>query len=193
MHGKLLFPCLAALAFPLAAPAQAQVIDASGQALRLQASAAMACVLGQASAVAANNASFNSGGSANGQISITALVNPQDATSLASSLDLAVPVRCNASHRLVVRSANGGLQRRSAGDGGQRGAEPFSEFLAYSYTLGWAGHDIGRSSDMGELSLDVATPAQGELQLRVSTQAGGGPLVAGQYGDTLVIEFQPAG
>lgn len=191
MHRAALVPILAALV--LAAPAQAQVVDASGKSLRLQGTAPMACVLGQAVASTASNASFSSNGNTAGQISITQLVNPQDATSLASSLDLSVPVRCNASHRLVVRSANGGLQRSFAGDAGQRGSQPFKEFLTYRYSLGWAGRDIGRSSDMGDLAFDVATPAQGALQLRVSTQAGGGPLVAGQYGDTLVIEFQPAG
>ncbi len=191
MYRTLLIASIAS--FALATPTQAQVVDATGQSMRLQGSAPMACVLGQAGALAADNASFTSGGSATGQISITQLVDPQDATSLASSLDLSVPVRCNASHRLVVRSANGGLQRSFAGNGGNRGAQPFAEFLTYRYTLGWAGRDIGRSSDMGELALDVATPAQGTLQLRVSTLAGGGPLVAGQYGDTLVIEFQPAG
>lgn len=181
----------AALGAATAAPAQ--VVDTAGQPLRLEGTAPTACVLGEAVASAASNASFSAASTGGGQIAITQLVNAQDATALASSLDLALPVRCNASHRVVVRSANGGLLRSGAADGGQRGSAPFADFLAYRYRLDWAGRDIDRSSDMGLLALDVASPAQGEMQLRVSTNAGGSPLVAGQYGDTLVIEFQPAG
>lgn len=182
-----------ACALTLAAPALGQVVDTASQTVRLSGAAPIACVLGEPAMSAAANATFVAAGSGNGRIAINQLVNPLDATSLASSVDLALPVRCNASHRVVVRSANGGLLRAGGRSGGQRGAQGFNDFLTYGYRIDWAGRDVARSSEAGLLALDVDHPVTGDLQVRVATNAGSGPLIAGQYGDSLVIEFQPAG
>lgn len=177
----------------MAGTASAQQVDTASQALRLVGTAPAACVLGAAIPSAASNAGFVNLGANTGRMTITQLVSLQDATSLASSLELALPVRCNASHRLTVRSANGGLLRSGAANGGQRGAQGFSDFLAYDYRVDWAASQIAQPSDGGLAALSVDRPATGDLLVRISTEAGRGPLTAGQYTDAIVIEFQPAG
>jgi len=176
-----------------AGAANAQQVDTASQTLRLAGTAPAACVLGAATPSAASNAAFVNLGANTGRMTITQLVSPQDATSQASSLELALPVRCNASHRLTVRSTNGGLLRSGAVNGGQRGGQGFSDFLAYDYRVDWAANRIAQPSDSGLAALAVDRPATGDLLVRISTEAGRGPLTAGQYTDAIVIEFQPAG
>lgn len=173
----------------IAVPAQAQVIDTASNRLELLGDAPAACVIATATAGNGSNASFTSTGATSARINITQLVDGTNASSLASSIELNVPVICNSAHRVVVRSTNGGLARLG---GNQRGSGPFAEFLAYSFGIGWAGQQVDRGSDSGEVVLDATQPAKGEVRLRVATPAGSGPLVAGQYNDTIVIEFQAA-
>jgi hypothetical protein len=51
---------------------------------------------------------------------------------------------------------------------------------------------LDRGSDTGEVTLDAGQAAKGDVRLRIVTPAGSGPLVAGQYNDSIVIEFQAA-
>ena len=180
---------LALVALLFAAPASAQVLDTTSQRLDLAGDAPAACVFTQPTAGNASNASFTPTGAASGRINVTQLVDATNATSLASSIELVLPLVCNAANRVEVRSANGGLLR-VGGTAGGSGA--FSEFLAYRVGLDWAGLTLDRSSDAGAAGLDSASPRTGEVRLRVTTPAGSGPLVAGQYNDTITVDFQVA-
>lgn len=183
-------PLILALAL-VAWPLHAQELDRTEQRLELVAQAPAACVLDTASVIASDNAAFTAAGVSGGQIAIQQLVDANTAASLASSVRLDLPLVCNASHRVVLRSANGGLLRAgsmatAANAGG------FSEFLPYRLSLGWAGQELDRGSDQGEATINADRPAVGSVDLRVATLPGQGPLVAGQYNDTIVVEFQPA-
>ncbi len=173
----------------IAVPAEAQVIDTASNRLELLGDAPAACVFAAPTAGSGSNATLAVTGSTSARINITQLVDGTNANSLPSSIELNLPVICNAAHRVVVRSTNGGLSRVG---GNQRGSGPFAEFLAYSFGIGWAGQQLDRGSDTGDAVLDATQPAKGEVRLRIATPAGSGPLVAGQYNDAIVIEFQAA-
>jgi hypothetical protein len=180
---------LFAIAVLAAVPAQAQVTDTVSQRLEIMGDAPAACVFATPTASNGSNASFTATSATSARINITQLVNSADSTSLGSSIELSLPVICNASHRVVVRSTNGGLARVGGSNGSAGG---FSEFLAYRFGLGWAGQQLDRSSDSGEVIVDAGEPAKGEVRLRIVTPVGSLPLVAGQYNDSIVIEFQAA-
>ena len=188
MRAASLFAAAALASFAL--PAAAQVTDTASQRLEIMGNAPPACVISQATASNASNASYAATGASAGQINITQLVDGNTATSLASSIELSLPVICNASHRVIVRSTNGGLSRLGGNSRGSTGG--FSEFLAYNFGLGWAGQNLDRGSDTGPVIVDATEPAKGEVRIRVTTPAGSGPLIAGQYNDSIVIEFSAA-
>lgn len=183
-------PILLMTAILSCSAAQAQTADNAPQALVLAGDAPPACVIDQPTASNPVNASYRSTGGSSGQIDIAQFVDPQTALSQASSIELNLPVICNTSHRLVVRSLNGGLLRdgavASTGGGG------FSEFLSYQVSVAWNGQSIEKSSDGGATSIDAAQPGSGDMVIRVATLAGGGPMVAGQYNDAIVVAFEPA-
>lgn len=185
----LIFASLGALA---AVPAAAQQIDTSSQRLELLGDAPAACVLNTPTATNAVNSTFGLNGYASGRVGIVQFVNPQTAQSNASSIELNFPVICNSPHRVVMRSANGGMLRVGAGAINQRGSNGFTEFTPYSLTLNWAGQTLNRASDAGSGAIDAAQAGTGDLSLRISTPAGSGPFVAGTYNDTIVIELQAA-
>jgi hypothetical protein len=169
--------------------AHAQDVARASQSLELSATAASACVVRTPRAISAANATFQPNGTAGGQVTITRLVDPDTALPRATTVEIAVPATCNASHRVSALSGRGGLQR--IGATGAQGTG-FSEFLAYSLRLGWAGLEREQASNLGLLAVSVANGATGEVALRVATAAGGTPLIAGQYDDSIVIQLQPA-
>jgi len=187
-------PLAAGLAWAvmLAAPAAAQEINADSQRTEILGTAPSACVIDAPVAANAVNASFSGTGVASGQIVIAQFVDPQNANPLASSIELALPVICNASHHLTVRSGNGGLLR-SGGDASRRqAANRFADFVSYNLSVDWAGRTIDRASDRSTIVMQGNDARAGDLALRISTPAGGGPLTAGRYDDTIVVEFRAA-
>lgn len=186
-------PLVSLLALCLvAAPAAAQTTETGGQMLELAGESRPACVFNTPTAVNPTNAVFNVTGASSAQVTITQLVDNLNAQSLASSIELNLPVICNASHRVLVRSANGGLLRAGAAPGASASDGGFAEFLAYDVALNWSGQRLQQSSRTGETALDSSQPAAGDMQIRIATPGGTGPLVAGQYNDSIVIEFQVA-
>lgn len=182
---------LAATFALLSAPAAAQDVQASSQQLQVLGTAAPACVLGTPAAGGATNASFTVTGASSAEIAITQLVDPQSARSLASAIELSLPVTCNASNSVTLRTTNGGLRR--AGSAAPTAAPGgFSEVLGYRVGLVWAGQSIDQASDAGGAAIASANPGRGNVIVRVSTAAGSGPLVAGRYADSIVIEFRAA-
>jgi hypothetical protein len=188
---RTLIICVALAGITLAAPAAAQEIQASSQQLRLAGTAPSACLLSAPVVDAATNASFAVTGASSAQIAITRLVDSQTAISLASAIALSLPVTCNASNSVTLRTTNGGLRRVgssvvSAAPGG------FNEFLGYRIGLDWAGQSLDQASTAGQATIAAAQPAKGNVVLRVATTAGSGPLVAGRYDDSIVIEVHAA-
>lgn len=179
----------AALALP-GTQLQAQEIDRAAQRLELSGLAPVACVISQPSAGAQSNASFSATGAASGQVNITEFVDPQDASSRASTIELNLPLVCNASHSVRVTSANRGLLRAGASGTGTAGG--FAEYLPYTVGLDWSGQSIALLTSNSAASINASNPGRGEMIIRIATPAGGGPLVAGQYSDSIVVEVQPA-
>ena len=184
MRGPLF--CLALAGIAAATPVAAQEVQASSRQLRLAGTAPPACLLSAPVVDAATNASFTVA-----QIAITQLVDSQTAVSLASAIALSLPVTCNASNSVTLRTTNGGLRRVgsaavSAAPGG------FSEFLGYRIGLDWAGQSLDQASTAGQATIAAAQPSRGNVVLRVATAAGSGPLVAGRYDDSIVIEVHAA-
>jgi hypothetical protein len=180
-------PLLIAAALALPGTAQAQEVTRGTQKLELTALAPVACVISPATVTNSANASYSNTCTSSGQVSITELVDGNTAAPRASSIELSLPVVCNASHRVQLRSTNGGLQR--AGATGRSGA--FREFLAYSVGLDWAGQSVQLDTASRSANIDANQPGKGDMVIRIATPAGGGPLVAGQYSDSIVVEVQP--
>ena len=184
---------LAAATFAMAGfPAAAQVVDTASQRLELAGDAPPACALDAPSVTGAVNARFSASSTSTGQIAITELVDPQTANSRAASINLSFPAVCNASHRVSVRSGNGGLLRAGGNPANRAGGGNFGEFLTYAVGLEWAGATLSRDSDAGTLQVDAGRPATGEIVVKVNTPGDGGPLIAGQYSDSIVVEVQTA-
>lgn len=173
-------------------PALAQGVETGDETLRVNADALPACVVRPAAASDAVNAVFTPDGQGGGTIAITQLVDPQTAEPRASSVDLTLPATCNAAHRLVISSADGGLFRAGGARGNRLGNGGFADVMPYSVDVEWGGASSGGSSDAGTiLALDRAA-THGELRLRVATAPGGGALTAGNYADSITLRFEPA-
>lgn len=170
----------------------AQEVQASSQQLRLAGTAPSACVLSAPSIGSATNASFAVTGASSAQIAITQLVDPQTAVSLASTIELNLPVTCNASNTITLRTANGGLRRVGAAAGQTAASGGFAEFLGYRLGVDWAGQSLDQASTAGTATIASSQPGRGTMVLRVATAAGTGPLVAGRYDDSIIIEFHAA-
>lgn len=182
------------LALPLAAaaPALAQEVNADNQRVEMLGTAPPACVLEAPTAANAINATFSSTGNSTGQIVIAQFVDPQNANPVASSIELALPVICNSSHLMSVRSGNGGLLRAGGNAANRQSANRFADFLTYDLSLDWGGQSITQPTDGGTIVLDGNNARAGEIALRIATPAGGGPLAAGRYDDTITFEFRAA-
>lgn len=193
MQARLLLALSGSLAGSLfaAAPALAQDTAQSSRALYVNGTAPSACVIRGATAGAAQNAVFSVVDASHGQIAITQLVDPNTAEPRASDIQISLPVTCNASHRVRIASREGGLLRSGANNRGAA-AGGFAEFLPYQIGIDWAGSQIQQQSDGGAIVVNSPNGAIGNLSVRVATPAGGNPLVAGQYDDSITIQFEPA-
>lgn len=174
-----------------AAQAQDADIDQFGRAeFEIAGVAQPACLVGQAIAQQIANASFAADGVSGGTLSITALSDPETAQGNPASAVVAVPVICNAAHKVTVGSGNGGLLRV----GGSRSAlGGFEQFLPYNVNYSWAGEQVAGTSDApAGLDLSVPSPGRGDLTVSIALDATEAPLVAGSYEDVLLIEVSAA-
>ncbi|ALJ16175.1 hypothetical protein [Sphingopyxis macrogoltabida] len=170
--------------------AQAQNFSESDQELEMVGEAPAACVLRAPSATAGVNASFDPTGPTSGELRIIQMVNPTTAEPLPTSITLALPVVCNASHRIELRSQNGGLLRDQGNARNRQSGSGFGEFVTYRVGLAWAGQQRDVTSEEARnLSIDAFRGAAGDAVLNVSLPGGGGPLVAGRYSDAIIVEF----
>ncbi|ABD25212.1 hypothetical protein Saro_0766 [Novosphingobium aromaticivorans DSM 12444] len=170
----------------------AQEIDTDSQRLEMIGTAPSACVLDAPTAANAINASFTSTGTSSGQVLISQFVDPQNANPVASSIELALPVICNSSHQFTVRSGNGGLLRNGGSIANRQSSTSFADFVTYRLGVDWAGKSVDQSTDEGTILLDALNARAGEIALRIATPSGGGPLTAGRFDDTIIVEFRAA-
>ncbi len=171
-----------------AGPALAQVLDTSGQRLDVSGTAPAACVISAPTASNARNATFSVSGNSTVRVDYGVLVDQNTALTQGSAIDIRLPMVCNAPGRIVVRSENRGL--RPAGN--QRGGGGFLDVVDIDVGVRWLGQTASLSTSQGSGSLANSQPARGDLEVALNTRAGQGPLVAGNYRDTIVIEFQLA-
>lgn len=163
------------------------------QELEIVARAEPACVARAPSATAGINATYDPVGDNGGEVRIVQLVSSADAEPLPASITLTLPVVCNASHRVELRSLNGGLLRDSGNPQSRQSSTGFGDFVPYQLGFGWAGQQRNSSSEEAR-SMVFAVPrgAAGDATFSFALTGGGGPLAAGRYSDSIIIEFQPA-
>lgn len=174
-----------------ASGAQAQELARAEQRVELHGNAPAACVANAGRAANPVNASFQSTGPNSGTVMLPLFVDAATATTRGSSIEVAVPVICNASHTITVRSANGGLLREGAGPA-RAGSGGFSEFQAYGVDLQWQQRVLRLGAGRSSAALSYPQPARGDLIVAITVPRGTAPLVAGTYSDTVVVEIRPA-
>lgn len=178
-----------ALLAPSALLAQ-QSADLSQGRLEIVGTANPACVIKGPTSAIGNNMRFDPQGPSAGQIGITNFVD-NNAVSRGGTIDIALPVVCNSAHRVIVRSANGGLRRQGAAAAVQ--GNQFVQFFPYQVTTQWGGQNGRLTTDQGgTLTIDTGEARAGSLGLQINVAAGGRPLVAGTYADQIVVELQAA-
>lgn len=174
-----------------ASAAQAQELTRAVQRVELHGDAPAACVANGGRAANPVNASFQSTGPNSGTVLLPLFVDTATATTRGSSIEVAVPVICNTSHTITVRSANGGLLREGAA-AARTGSGGFSEFQAYDVGLQWQQQVMRLGGATSSATLVYAQPAKGDLIVNITVPRGTAPLVAGTYSDSVVVEIRPA-
>jgi len=181
-------PLIAAIALLAPAAAAAQVIEPSRGRLEILGTSRPACVMGSAASTAGNNMTFRPLTTVSGQVELTEFVDG-NAVSRGGSIEVILPLVCNAAHRVTVRSANGGLRRA----GPPAPPSPFAELLPYSVNTVWGSQQAGFTTNQGgPLVISAAEARAGQLSIAINVAQGGPPLVAGRYGDQIVLEVEAA-
>ena len=178
-----------------AAPAAslAQTLDVGHSQLEMTGTAPSACVISAPTSVSGINATMAVTSAQSAQVTITQLVDQTTAEPLAASIVLSLPIICNTAHTVTVTTANGGLARVSGNQRNSNVTNGFREFLPYQVDAVWAGRSVtGDSQTQPPVSIVVPNGAAGDLSLTVAVPAGGAPLIAGAYADSLVIQLQVA-
>jgi len=181
---------VAALLAP--AVAAAQTANVGRARLDLVGQAPSACVISAPTAASGSNATFAEAGAQRGEIDITELADPRTAVPKPAAINLALPVICNAAHQVVISTANGGLSRVGVAAGSPE-VNGFRQFVPYQLSASWAGQSANAASRVGPtITIKSSDGAAGQLSLVVQVPGGGDPLVAGAYGDQVVIQLQVA-
>jgi hypothetical protein len=177
-------------ALTAALPAAAQTPSTARGRLELAGQTPPACLIRTARAGTSQNASFTASGAQSGEIRIAELVDPQTAQPRAATIVIELPVVCNAAHRLTLTSTNGGLLRDGGNARNRQAPGAFGELLGYQLDANWGSSALTLNAPAASVvTLDVPDGMAGDLSLRLSIPPGGGPLVAGRYSDTVIIEL----
>lgn len=183
---------LSALLIAAPATAQTAVVDEAANSTRtiqISGIAAPACVIRPAGAQAGTNATFV-GTASSGTVTITNLVDPVTAQPVPSRITLTLPIICNSAHVVRLRSAGGALRRE--GRAVVQGSV-FTDQLPYSYSLRWAGGGTLSPQQSNQLvTVTASGAAAGVAEVTLDVPGGGRPLVAGNYGDTVIVELGAA-
>jgi hypothetical protein len=183
---------VALLPLLLAAPASAQVIEDPArltQTVQVSGIAPPACLIRPAGGQTGLNATFVSSGTS-GTVTISNLVDPVSARVLPSRITLTLPITCNSAHVVRLRSAGGALRREGVA---VTPSAVFTDVLPYEYGLRWAGGGT-LSPQQSSQAVTVAAngAASGVAEVTLDVPGGGRPLVAGRYGDTIIVELGAA-
>lgn len=175
----------------IATPALAQSAPVANRQLQVEGTAPTGCLMGAMSVSGSSNMNFAVNSSSSSTVGFGQFVDLNTLRTMPGSIDLALSLTCNASHRVQVRSANGGLLRAGAASpsallGG------FGQFVGYSYRVSWLGQTYNQLSTGGILLVNGDQAGRGDFALRVESPAGTGPLAAGQFNDTITIEVLAA-
>jgi hypothetical protein len=164
--------------------------DSASSELTISGTSPQICQMPDPSATNTGNASYT-----NAEITVTNLVNPQDATvqSWSASLNY-TEVMCNYAAVLSLKSQNGGMTvigTQTTPVGGQ-----FLTKVDYTATAKWGSLSelvLNTSSDGVEpVSLQTAGANKADLTVDIETDASNIPLLEGQYQDTLIIKVGPS-
>jgi len=177
-----------ALAFS-ASGAKAQDVTHAMQRLELHGDAPAGCVANSARASKLVGTVYQDNGPTGGVVTFPNLVDESTAAARASSIELALPVVCNTSHLITVRSYNGALVRQGAG--GANSAGGFSESQAYNVDLQWQNLTAQLGGASSNAAIAYGQPAKGDLIVDIAVPRGTQPLVAGTYTDAVVVEIRP--
>lgn len=177
-----------ALAFS-ASGAMAQDVTHATQRLELHGDAPAGCVANSARASKLVGTVYQDNGPTGGVVTFPNLVDESTAAARASSIELALPVVCNTSHLITVRSYNGALVRQGAG--GANSAGGFSESQAYNVDLQWQNLTAQLGGASSNAAIAYGQPAKGDLIVDIAVPRGTQPLVAGTYTDAVVVEIRP--
>jgi hypothetical protein len=170
------------------ASAQA-VVDRVTQQARLGGVAPAVCRIDATNPVSLANATYVSQSQSSGEIRVSRLVDPLTSVPEPLQVSLAISAVCNHSHRLLVRSLEGGLVRN-----GGPAAGTFASRISYTVAARWAGAEDSTSITTPASGIDIAVAdgSVGTIELDISSDGGGIPLAAGQYRDLIVVEFVSA-
>lgn len=178
----------AAVVWGVASAASAQDGQTARNDIEIVAEAPGACLITAGPTASGQNATFTSG-TTGGEMQILQLVDPLTAEVMPTAISLALPVICNASHSVLVRTTRGGLTR----DGAPAQTAPgFRDQVPYQLAIDWAGATSSQTSASPGVAIDQPGAAAGNLQLNITIPEGGAPLVAGAYSDQVVIELRVA-
>lgn len=174
-----------------ALPAVAQTTDTGRGRLEITGHAPATCVIQTARTSDGINASFVATSASAGEIRIANLVDPITAQPRLAEIIVTLPIVCNAANRLTLTTANGGLLRDGGTGRHRQSATELGELVGYSVSAGWANRVLALNTNTGStISFAVPDGTAGDLSLLVRVSPGGGPLVAGRYADTVIIELQ---
>lgn len=177
----------------VAAPLYAQQVNTGVQQIEIVGAAPAACVIQGAGASTGVNASFTVTGANSGTVSIAQMADPTTAQPRATSITVQLPVICNSANTLTVRSTTGGLLRVGGNQRNAQQQDAFREFLPYALTANWAGNNVQAASNAGApLTILSNNGGAGSVQVGFSVPAGGTPLLAGAYADSIIVEFGAA-
>jgi hypothetical protein len=172
--------------------AQTVALDLATRNTQIRGEVPRACTItGPALAISASNATFAVSGVGSATITISQLVDPNigDGTPQAATLQFEIPATCTVSHELNVDSANDGLAL--GGSLGTAVTDGFRNALPYAITTSWSTLNLSGQTTSGPLIGRVGDAATGNIVVSISIPAGGTPLVAGSYSDSLSINLSP--
>jgi len=150
-------------------------------------------VLNAPTASGGQNATFTGTGATSGEIRIVEFGDPQTAQPRGAAINLALPVICNAPHRLTITSTNGGLLRDGGNARNRQSPNGFGEFVGYRISASWAGQNASvQTINNNVLAIATADGGAGDMDLTIAVPPGGGALVAGRYADTVTVLFEAA-
>ena len=171
--------------------AAAQDINRASQRLEMLGNAPAGCVANSARASKQIGATYQDNGPTGGVVVFPNLVDESTAATRASSIELALPVVCNTSHLITVRSYNGALVRLGA-NAARSGSGGFSETQTYDVALQWQQQTVQLGPQAASAAIAFGQPAKGDLIVDIAVPRGTNPLVAGTYTDAVVVEIRPS-